>query len=98
MPILTKAADNEIHRTILAMIGPLPCSIALERGGNFGKDAATYPGGNAVLLASLESLIQARGPEAALQQVLQTLQTNFLTTLDMMATLVCVVDPDSEIS
>lgn len=93
LPIFTKNIDDEVHRTILAMLGTEPWTYKLERGGDFEKDAASYiAGGSPSLPSSLYSLVQARGADYALQCILRTLSTNFSTALDVMATLVCVMD------
>ena len=93
MPMFTKTIDDEVHRTILSMTGTEPWSFQLERGGNFDKDAAAYiSGGAAFLPVSLKTLMEARGPEAALRSISRSLSTSFSMTLDVMATLVCVSD------
>jgi hypothetical protein len=67
-------------------------TVALERGGDFEKEVDAYMAGGTVFLsASLRSLLQARGPETALQCILRVLTVDF-SALDVMATLVCVAD------
>ena len=75
------------------MLGTKPWAYTLERGGEFEKDVASYVAGESPNLhCSLQSLMQARGVDIALQCVLRALSTNFSIALDVMATLVCVSD------
>lgn len=92
-PVFSKSTGNAIQQTILATMNSSTWSFELERGGNFEQDAAaTIAGKPGSLPSSLLSLLQAKGPEAALRCILRTLQTDFAVALDVMATLVCVAD------
>ena len=93
LPIFTKNIDDEVHRTILAMLGTEPWTYKLELAGDFENDAPSYiVGGSPSLPSSLHSLLQARGVDHALQCIVRTLSTNFSAALDVMTTLVCVMD------
>jgi hypothetical protein len=89
-PIFTKETGNEVHHTILAMMGT---DWSLELGnGSFEQEWAKYMSGGGFPPSALRGLMRARGPEAALRAILYTLSTDPPTALDVMATLICVMD------